>query len=34
MAEASDASARYLNVDLEIRSRSDLAPLAKGCPGA
>jgi hypothetical protein len=29
MAEASDASARYLNVDLEIRSPSDLAPLAK-----
>lgn len=27
--ETSDASARYLNVDLEIRSRSDLAPLAK-----
>jgi hypothetical protein len=27
--ETSDAAARYLNVDLEIRSRSDLAPLAK-----
>lgn len=27
--EAPDAAARFLNVDLEIRSRSDLAPLAK-----